>query len=167
MLVWPTCAGTLAQRHNSPAATNHQENSDEQHNDNIQYAPVCNTIHTQIFYHSHNNEHWFLYYIGFTGNSGILQGLSWPYSNLHFQLFCVVHSHKFSSVFGWSSCYFHQYPHHPHTSSKYPNSLLCNSTLTAVRVTTAKVLYDEVLHPECFTEALPSDLVADTMTCLT
>jgi hypothetical protein len=57
-LVWPTCAGTLAQRHNSPAATNHQENSDEQHNDNIQYAPVCNTIHTQTFDHSHNNEHW-------------------------------------------------------------------------------------------------------------
>jgi len=55
----------------------------------------------------------------------------------------------------------------PHTSSKYPTGLLCDSTLTAVRVTTAKVLYYEVLHPEGFTKALPSDLVADTMICLT
>jgi len=76
-----------------------------------------------------------------------------------------MHSHKFSI---WLvKLYFPHYPHHPHTSSKYPNGLLCDSTLTTVRVTTAKVLYDEVLHPECFTEALPSDLVADTMTCLT
>ena len=43
------------------------------------------------FDHSHNNEHRFLYYIRFTGNSGILQGLSWPYTyTFNCSVLCTV-----------------------------------------------------------------------------